>query len=251
MSGNIFASPSAFQILSTIRHVGGSAGTVLIVKNYTGDVFNFNLAAQKAHALYGLKVRIVIVGDDVSVGRKQSGKVGRRGLAGTVLVHKILGGMAKSGKSLEEIVQMGQQVSKGLVTIGASLSHVHIPGRQVESVQTLGKDELELGMGIHNEAGCRILSPKPTIDSLIETMTGYLLDQNDADRAFVDFSTSHKPVLLLNNLGGLSVLEFAAITNRVAKILGKSFSYLKYRKLTCTTQLRMASSRREYILEHT
>lgn len=236
VSGNIFASPSVSQILSAIRAVGGTSGVLLILKNYTGDVFHFLLAAEKARALYGLQVETLIVGDDVSVGKKRGGKVGRRGLAGTVLVHKSLGAMAAQGKSLLEIKAMGEKIVSGLATVGVSLNHVHIPGRPSNSMISLGADELELGMGIHNEPGCKILSPRPSLSELVDTMLGQLLDPKDADRAYVDFANAGYIVLLVNNLGGLSVLELSAITTSVVRRLGRRpvFSaYLCYMSLIC------------------
>jgi dihydroxyacetone kinase len=226
VSGNVFASPSVPQIVNTIRRAAGSAGVVLIIKNYTGDVFHFLQAAQKVQAVYGLAVETVVVGDDVAVGRKMGGKVGRRGLAGTVLVHKILGAMAASGSRLQDVAAMGRLVAQNLVTISASLNHVHVPGRPVESHYVLRPDEIELGMGIHNEPGCKILSPQPRLDDLLDMMLGQLFDMGDTDRAFVDFKDAEEVVLLVNNLGGMSALEISAMTTRVVRKIGKHNPYL-------------------------
>lgn len=99
IAGSIFASPSTKQILTGLRAIKSpKAGTLIIVKNYTGDVLHFGLAAERAKA-EGLKVEMVIVGDDVAVGREKGSLVGRRGLAGTILVHKICGGLAERGYS--------------------------------------------------------------------------------------------------------------------------------------------------------
>jgi triose/dihydroxyacetone kinase / FAD-AMP lyase (cyclizing) len=109
---------SVRQIVSTMRQGDGAAGIVLITNNYTGDVFHFHLAAEKARALYGLRVETVTVDDDVSVGRKKGGKVGRRGLAGTVLVQKVVSAMSSiDNKNLSEIGEMGRRVAKNLVTV--------------------------------------------------------------------------------------------------------------------------------------
>ncbi|KAF4459486.1 dihydroxyacetone kinase [Fusarium albosuccineum] len=216
VSGNIFASPSVSQIIEAIHTVGGKAGTILIVKNYTGDIFHFHLAAEKARARWGHRVEVLVVGDDVAVGRKRSGKVGRRGLAGTVLVHKILGALAAKGKSIDELLAVGKQVVENLVTCGVSQGHVHIPG-------TAAQDEpmqLELGMGIHNEPGCYVLDPRPTLDTLIDRMLDMLLRTDDEDRGFVNFE-GENPVLLLNNLGATSQLEMSAILHHVVKKLGE------------------------------
>ncbi|KAK1478536.1 dihydroxyacetone kinase [Colletotrichum cuscutae] len=217
VSGSIFASPSVAQILFGISRVAGPAGVLLIIKNYTGDVFHFHLAAEKAKAQLGVPVEVLIVGDDVSVGRKKSGKVGRRGLAGTVLVHKILGAYKETGASLADVVKLGKTVTEGLVTVGASLEHVHIPGREAAAAST--EDQVELGMGIHNEPGCQVLKPRPQLSQLIDSMLTQLLDANDSDRAYVDFSDAKDVVLLVNNLGGVSPLEFGGITAKVTNAL--------------------------------
>ncbi|TDZ16419.1 Dihydroxyacetone kinase 1 [Colletotrichum orbiculare MAFF 240422] len=217
VSGSIFASPSVAQILSGISRVASPAGVLLIIKNYTGDVFHFHLAAEKAKASLGVPVEVLIVGDDVSVGRKKSGKVGRRGLAGTVLVHKILGAHKETGASLADVLELGRTVTENLVTVGASLEHVHIPGREAAAAES--GDQVELGMGIHNEPGCQVLSPRPGLPELIDAMLAQLLDAGDPDRGYVDFSDAEDVVVLVNNLGGVSPLEFGGITAKVVKAL--------------------------------
>ncbi|KAI5456694.1 dihydroxyacetone kinase [Mariannaea sp. PMI_226] len=216
VSGNVFASPSVSQIFEAIHAVGGSAGTILIVKNYTGDIFHFHLAAEKARARWGHRVEVLVVGDDVAVGRQRSGKVGRRGLAGTVLVHKILGALSVKGKSIDELLDVGKQIVESLVTCGVSQGHVHIPG----SVPQNDTIQLELGMGIHNEPGCYVLDPRPTLDVLLDRMLDLLTRTDDNDRAFVSFEGGN-PVLLLNNLGGTSQLEISAILHHLLDRLGK------------------------------
>ncbi|KAJ0383679.1 hypothetical protein COL922a_009976 [Colletotrichum nupharicola] len=218
VSGSIFASPSVAQILSGISRVASPAGVLLIIKNYTVDVFHFHLAAEKAKASLGVPVEVLIVGDDVSVGRKKSGKVGRRGLAGTVLVHKILGAYKEMGASLADVLKLGKTVTENLVTVGASLEHVHIPGR--EAAAPSAGDQVELGMGIHNEPGCQVLKPRPELPKLIDQMLTQLLNSKDSDRAYVDFSDAKDVVVLVNNLGGVSPLEFSGITAKVVNALG-------------------------------
>lgn len=238
VSGNIFASPSVKQIVETIGAVGGSAGTILIVKNYTGDIFHFHLAAEKAKAQWGHRVEVLVVGDDVAVGRSKSGKVGRRGLAGTVLVHKILGALAAQGKSVDELLEIGRQIVAGLVTCGVSQGHVHIPG-------TTFKDEeaqVELGMGIHNEPGAQVLNPRPSLDKLLESMLNMLISDKDSDRAYVDFN-GQEPVLLLNNLGGTSQLELGALLNEILAKLSKWLPDICATQLTCTDDRGMRPSR--------
>jgi dihydroxyacetone kinase len=221
VSGSVFASPSVAQILSAINRVARPAGVLLIIKNYTGDVFHFRLAAEKARAALGIPVEVLTVGDDVSVGRRKSGKIGRRGLAGTVLVHKILGACSRdTGADIAKLLELGADVVQNLVTAGVSLEHVQIPGRDAALPSV--RDQVELGMGIHNEPGCLLLSPRPPLADIINIMLDQLLDSNDEDRAYVDFADAQHVVLMVNNLGGLSPLEFGGITGRVVEAISKT-----------------------------
>ncbi|KIV99896.1 dihydroxyacetone kinase [Verruconis gallopava] len=220
VSGNIFASPAVSQILSAIRRVTGPAGAILIIKNYTGDIFHFHQAAERARAAYGLRVEVVVVGDDVAVGRKKSGKVGRRGLAGTVLVHKILGAMAaKSGATIDELLAMAKKITSGLATIGASLDHVHLPGHPVNEMHHLKHNEIEVGMGIHNEPGVSRWNPQPSLSAILDRMISNLTDNEDEDRAYVNFASAESIILLVNNLGALSQIELGSITTHTVRKL--------------------------------
>lgn len=219
VSGWIFASPSVKQISNAISTVASSKGVLVIIKNYTGDIFHFSLAAEKARAR-GTPAHVVVVGDDVAVGRAKSGKVGRRGIAGTVLVHKVAGAVASDpSKTLDDVAAAAQEVADNMVTVGVALNHVHIPGRAIEKENILAEDEVEVGLGIHNEAGCQKISPIPELGSLISSLLKQLLDPNDSDRAYVDFSDAETVTLMVNNLGGLSPLELSAITTEVLKQL--------------------------------
>ncbi|KAI1651651.1 dihydroxyacetone kinase [Daldinia loculata] len=233
VAGTIFASPSAEQIRRAITsRVDTGKGVLVTVMNYTGDVLNFGMAVEKAKA-DGLNVEMVIVGDDVGVGRERGGKVGRRGIAGTVLVHKIAGALAAQGRSLEEVYKVAKLTAANLVSVGASLDHVHVPGRAIGSnaAESLQDGEVEIGMGIHNEAGSG--RKKVNLPELVGTMLSQLLDQNDKDRAFLNVN-SNEIVLLVNNLGGVSVLELGGITAEVAKQLRSSWGIQPVRILSGT-----------------
>lgn len=212
--GDIFASPSTKQILNAIKLLNENCnGVLLIVKNYTGDVLHFGLSAERARAL-GIDCQVVVIGDDVAVGREKGGMVGRRALAGTVLVHKIVGAFAElySPKyGLKGTAQVAKIVNDNLVTIGASLDHCKVPGRPFES--ELSEQQMELGMGIHNEPGVDVLEPIPTTEELIEKyMLPKLLDPSDKDRAFVSFDENDDVVLLVNNLGSVSNFIMSSIS---------------------------------------
>jgi dihydroxyacetone kinase len=231
VAGTIFASPSAEQIRTAITsRVDTSKGVLVTVMNYTGDVLNFGMAVEKAKAA-GLDVEMVVVGDDVGVGRAKAGKVGRRGIAGTVLVHKISGALASLGKPLNQVAKYAQLTADNLVSVGASLEHVHVPGRKVDSEGSLGADEIELGMGIHNEPGSG--REKVELPDLVSKMLKQLLDTSDKDRAFVDVK-SKEVVLMINNLGGVSVLELGGITAEVASQLESKYSIRPVRILSGT-----------------
>ena len=222
VAGTIFASPGAEQVRNAILgRVETSKGVLVIVMNYTGDVLNFGMGVEKAKAA-GMEVEMVVMGDDAGVGREQGGKVGRRGIAGTVLVHKISGALAATGASLKEVHQAAQLVADNTVSIGSSLLHVHVPGRDAGGDEELKSDEVEIGMGIHNEPGSE--KSKDDLPGIVKTMLKYMLDQSDSDRAFLNVSSKDETVLLVNNLGGVSVLELGGIVSEVVSQLSKDYS---------------------------
>lgn len=237
--GDIFASPSTLQILNGIKLVNDGAqeqkGVLLIVKNYTGDVLHFGLAAERARNI-GIPCEVVIVGDDVAVGRTKGGMVGRRALAGTVLVHKITGAFAQLyGREygLNGTAKAARIVNDNLLTIGTSLDHCKVPGRPFESHLTA--EQMELGMGIHNEPGVQVLEPLPSVEDLItKHMLPKLLDTDDKDRSFVPFESNDEWVLLVNNLGGVSNFMMTAIAQYTLNSLGSNYK-IKPVKTICGT----------------
>ncbi|KAL3473109.1 Dak1 domain-containing protein [Aspergillus californicus] len=219
-AGTIFASPSAEQIrIAAMDRVNNEEGVLVIPMNYTGDVLNFGMAAEKARAA-GIKTEFFAINDDVGVGKKKGGKVGRRGIGGGILILKIVGALAEAGGSLEEIYKTAQLANDNLVSVGSSLEHVHVPGRE-PSNDFIPAGEIEVGMGIHNEPGSHRV--KATLVELVETMLLQLLDHNDPDRAYVTRKPEDRWVLLINNLGGVSTLELSGITDEVYRQLDESY----------------------------
>ncbi|ORY76095.1 Dak1 domain-domain-containing protein [Protomyces lactucae-debilis] len=212
VAGDVFASPSASAVTAGVVAMGDNP-VLIIVFSYTGDRLHFGMAVEKLNRLGG-QADMVVVDDDVSVGRKQGGRVGRRGLAGTVLVHKIAGGAAQSGQAFAAVKKQAQEVVANLVTVGASLTHASVPGSSGEESQ-LAQDEIEIGMGIHNEPGFQKIKTPPA-NELVELLLKQLLDQHDQDRAFVPFKANDEVVLLINNLGAISNVELYAFTQIVA-----------------------------------
>jgi dihydroxyacetone kinase len=154
--------------------------------------------------------------------------VGRRGIAGTVFVHKITGAMAAAGFGLDKVKRVGILVSRNIVSIGVSLNRVHVPGQPIENVsdRILDANEVELGMGIHNEPGSgRRSGQAAELPSLVEEMLHQMLNVDDKERGFLETRTD-KIVLIVNNLGALSVLELGAIVTEVADQLRKTYGVI-------------------------
>ncbi|KAF9700685.1 hypothetical protein EKO04_001818 [Ascochyta lentis] len=219
--GDIFASPSTKQIMAGIRNVPSNEGVILCITNYTGDMLHFGLAREKGQAL-GYKVDVICMAEDAALGREKSGKVGRRGLAGNLLVIKLSGAASQKGWAFQRVRRIGELGNSQLVTIGTSLDHCHVPGR--EAFESVPDDACVVGMGIHNEPGLRTISPMPAPEDIIKEMLKYLLDPKDSDRAFVPFSPSDSIVMLVNNFGGLSNLEFDAMVNIALQVLEADYS---------------------------
>lgn len=231
VAGTIFASPSAEQVRTgIISRVDTAKGVLVVVMNYTGDVLNFGMAVEKAKAA-GIPVEMVVVADDVGVGREKAGKVGRRGIAGTVLVLKIAGALAAMGRSIEDVAKAASLTASNLVSVGASLEHVHVPGRVADTGDGLELGEVEVGMGIHNEPGSG--RGKMDLPQLVGTMLAQLLDASDKDRAFLNVN-SKEVVLFINNLGGVSVLEMGGITAEVASQLASKYGIHPVRVISGT-----------------
>lgn len=234
VSGDVFASPSAAQIGSAIDLANSDAGVMLVVNNYTGDCLNFGLAAEKARAALAYAgnttsggVEMVIVGDDVAVGRARGGLVGRRGLAGNIFTCKVLGAAAANGLGVQALAKLGNELVGNMVTVATSLDHCHVPGRakDAEGRGALAEEACELGMGIHNEPGFKQMAKRPEPADLIAEMLQYLLDPNDKDRAYTPFEKDSAPVLYVNNLGGMSVLELNAICDETIEQLGECHAH--------------------------
>lgn len=211
--GDVFASPSADAVLAGILAVTGPAGCLLIVKNYTGDRLNFGLAAERARA-FGHKVSMVILDDDVALPDLPQA----RGLAGTLFVHKIAGAMAENGASLEECTKAAKRVIKNSRSIGMSLDTCTVPGSPKEN--RIPEGMAELGLGIHGEAGVEQVVSSGAKDAVAKVVEKLAPTMADAPHA-----------VLINNLGGASVLEMSILTqdlfssdisDRITHIVGPS-----------------------------
>ncbi|KAG5365885.1 Dihydroxyacetone kinase [Yarrowia sp. B02] len=230
--GDIFASPSARQVLAGIRASEPDSGVILAITNYTGDKLHFGLAQEKYQAESGgMQVAVIPVTDDVALGRARSSKIGRRGLAGNMLVLKSMGAAAEAGGSFDHVSSIGRAVNDGLVTVGCSLDHCSVPGRTDVDFH-IPADKAVLGMGIHNERGLVEVDIPEQPEDLIKQMLTLLLDPNDEDRAFVPFMEKDEVILLVNNFGGLSTLENGALTQVALSVLEKEYNIVPCRVLS-------------------
>ncbi|KAJ4713596.1 Dihydroxyacetone kinase [Melia azedarach] len=197
--GDVFASPPVDSILAGIRAVTGPMGCLLIVKNYTGDRLNFGLAAEQAKS-EGYKVEIVIVGDDCALPPPR-GIAGRRGLAGTILVHKIAGAAAAAGLTLANVAAEAKRASELVGTMGVALSVCTLPG-QVTS-DRLGPGKMELGLGIHGEPGAAVVDLQP-VDVVVSHVLKQILS---TETNYVPITRGNRVVLMINGLGATPVME--------------------------------------------
>ncbi len=208
--GDVFSSPSTIQVYNAIVETSSEKGTLLIVKNYSGDCMNFDAAAEMAED-DNIVVEKVYVNDDVAV-EDSLYTSGRRGVAGTIFVHKIAGAAAERGMELQQVKAIAQKVIFGVRSIGFALSSCTVPAKGSPTF-TLGVDEMEFGVGIHGEPGIvreKILSA----DEVAEKMINSIL--ND-----ITYSEGEEVALLVNGLGGTPLQELYVLNNAVHNILKK------------------------------
>lgn len=206
--GAVFTSPTPDQILPATLAVNSGAGVVHIVKNYTGDVLNFETAAELAEA-EGVSVRTVLVNDDVAV-EDSLYTAGRRGVGGTVLVEKIAGAAAERGDDLDAVAAIGERVNGNVRTMGVALSACTVPHAGSPSFD-LADDEIEIGIGIHGEPG-RHRIPLENADGI----TDRLLEPVLAD---LKIGSGDKVLLFVNGMGGTPLSELYIVYRRAAKVL--------------------------------
>jgi ATP-dependent dihydroxyacetone kinase len=200
IAGDVFTSPSVDAVLAAIRAAAGPAGAVLVVKNYTGDRLNFGLAAELAIA-EGIPTEVVVVADDVSL-RDTVERTRRRGIAGTIFIHKIAGAAAAAGKTLIEVAETARAAAAGLGTMGVALGACTVPAVGNPGF-ALGKAEIELGLGIHGEKGVS-RSAMQGADSLVDILLGAIIEDLALQRG-------DRVALLVNGLGGTPPMELAIV----------------------------------------
>jgi ATP-dependent dihydroxyacetone kinase len=206
--GDVFTSPSVDAVLAAIRAVSGPSGAVLIVKNYTGDRLNFGLAAELA-THEGIPTEVVVVADDVAL-RNTVTRERRRGIAGTVLVHKIAGAAAASGAPRREVVARAWAAAGAVGTMGVGLAACTVPAAGKPSFE-LADDEIEFGLGIHGEKGVR-RGPMASADEIVRTIVETLLDE-------LQPAVETKLALLVNGLGATPPMELSIVARAALALL--------------------------------
>ena len=207
ISGNVFSSPSPDRIGSAIEQVSCGKGVLMVIKNYSGDIMNFGLSADLAE-MDDIEVAQVIVKDDVAVPDREEG-TGRRGIAGTVFVHKIAGAKAEQGASLAEVKAAAEKAVRNIRTMGVAMTPCILPAVGKPGFQ-IADDEIEIGMGIHGEQGVETTKIK-SAKEIAEILVGRILDD-------YDYSGSEVAVLV-NGLGGTPLMELYILNLEVQKIL--------------------------------
>jgi phosphoenolpyruvate---glycerone phosphotransferase subunit DhaK len=208
-AGEVFTSPVPDQMLAATKLVDGGAGVLHVVKNYTGDVMNFEMAAELAAAETGAEVVAVVTDDDVAV-QDSTWTAGRRGVGVTVLLEKIAGAAAEQGRPLTEVADVARTVNANGRSMGLALTSCTVPAVGKPTFD-LGEEEMELGVGIHGEPGrqrIRLASAREIAALLVEPVL-----------ADLPFRSGDPVIAFVNGLGGTPLIELYVMYNEVAKIL--------------------------------
>jgi phosphoenolpyruvate---glycerone phosphotransferase subunit DhaK len=252
--GAIFTSPTPDQILACAQAAHGGEGVLLIVKNYTGDVMSFEVAAELLH-VEGIRVRTVLVDDDVAV-KDSLYTAGRRGVAATVILEKIAGGAAEAGYSLDELAELARRVNTNSRSMGLALSSCTVPAVGKPTFD-LGENEIEIGIGIHGEPGQKRIT-LVTLDEMTAMLAGEILDDKVYQRSErewdpqagdwrertlvnLPFERGDRVIALVNSMGGTPISElYAAYRSLVRLCEGRDIHIVRNLIGPYVTSLEMA-----------
>lgn len=210
--GEVFTSPTPDQIYAAIKAADHGKGVFLVVKNYSGDVMNFDMAKDLA-AMDDIEVKNIVVDDDIAV-ENSTYTQGRRGVAGTIFVHKVLGAAAQEGASLDEIDKLGKDILPNIKTIAVALNAATNPETGKPGF-VLKDDEIEYGVGIHSEPGYRREKIKPS-----KALAKELLTKLDDE---MNLSGDKKYAMLINGMGATPLMEQFVFTNDVLNELEQDY----------------------------
>jgi dihydroxyacetone kinase-like protein len=230
--GAVFTSPVPEQMLAATKAANGGAGVLHIVKNYTGDVMNFDLAAELAQA-EGIEVASVTIADDVAV-KDSLYTAGRRGVGGTVLAEKIVGAAAEAGSDLKTVAGLCQKVQDNVRSMGMALTSCTVPAAGKPTFE-LGDDEMEIGIGIHGEPGRRRVKLAPA-DEIVEMLVGPILDEGI-------YAKGDNVLAFVNGMGGTPLIELYVVYRKVHEMLdGKGITIARNLVGSYITSLEMAGT---------
>jgi len=225
--GQVFTSPTPDQMLAAAQAVDTGAGVLFIVKNYSGDMMNFQMAAE----MVDCDNQTVIVNDDVAV-ENSTYTTGRRGVAGTLIVEKIVGAAAERGDGLAALKRLGDAVNKATASMGVALTSCTVPAAGTPTFQ-IGPDEMEMGVGIHGEPGRRRVK-LASADDIAGELTGSILKDLSLRRGT-------EVLLLVNGFGGTPLLELYLMVNAARKVLdGAGVRAIRHLTGSYVTSLEMA-----------
>ena len=228
--GAVFTSPVPDQMLAATHAVNGGAGALYIIKNYTGDVMNFEMAAELA-ATEGIEVASVITNDDVAV-QDSLYTAGRRGVGVTVLLEKIVGGLAETGAPLSQVADLARKVNSQGRSMGMALTSCTVPAAGKPTFE-LGEDEMEIGIGIHGEPGRR-RTRLTTAAEITEILTSPVIED-------LGLKAGDEVLAMVNGMGGTPLLELYIVFNELQRILkGKAISITRSLVGNYITSLEMA-----------
>jgi len=208
-AGEVFTSPVPDQMVAATKLVDGGAGVLHVVKNYTGDVLNFEMAAEMAAAETGVEVATVVTDDDVAV-QDSTWTAGRRGVGVTVLLEKIAGAAAEQGRDLDQVAEVARTVNSNGRSMGVALTSCTVPAAGKPTFE-LAENEMELGVGIHGEPGRERLPLAPA-----KEIAALLVEPILAD---LPFNRGDAVIAFVNGLGGTPLIELYVMYNEVNKIL--------------------------------
>jgi dihydroxyacetone kinase-like protein len=211
-AGEVFTSPVPDQVVAATQGVDGGAGVLHIVKNYTGDVMNFEMAAELAAADTEVEVAVVVTDDDVAV-QDSTYTAGRRGVGGTVLVEKIAGAAAEQGRKLAEVAELAGRVNANARSMGMALTSCTVPAAGKPTFE-LPDNEMEIGIGIHGEPGRRRVPMAPAREVAAQLVEPILAD--------LDFTGGAGVLAFVNGMGGTPLLELYLMYQEVTALLDKA-----------------------------
>ncbi len=208
VAGAVFTSPTPDQVYEAIKAANGGKGVLLVIKNYTGDVMNFEMAADMA-ADEGIEVEKVVVADDVAV-ENSTWTTGRRGIAGTVFVHKIAGACAEAGGDLQEVKRIAEKVIANVRSMGMAVDACTVPAVGKPSFE-LAENEIEIGIGIHGEPGVNREQISP-VNGIVDKLLDKILAEGI-------YNAGDEVAVMVNGMGGTPLMELFVANKHVADVL--------------------------------